>query len=86
MVGASVNKDQLDSAMGSNTLQLKRQFDDAVAINDYLVRTPNEDLLAMGYIQSEIDTMKSAYADLAYGKTNSFDSSPHVKKLYGMGL
>lgn len=85
MLGIQVDRLALDSRAGDIALTLKRAYDQAVALNEFLVRTPDTDLEALGFTAPEIATLKSAFADLAFGKENSFDSSAHVKLLYGMG-
>lgn len=86
MPGIPVSHTQLNDQIGQIALRLKQAFDDAVNINNYLVATPDDDLLALGFTQDEINIIKSAYADLAFSKVNSFDSSNFVKKLYGLGI
>lgn len=86
MVGQQVTRSQLDSLVGTVAIELKRRYEDAVSINEFLLRIQASDLIAMGYTQPEVDIIKSAMADLAYGKVNSFDSSTFVKQLYGLGV
>lgn len=86
MLGIQVTKDQINAAAGNIALELKRKYDDAVSFNAFLLRTQNSDLISLGFTQPEVDIIKSAYADLAYGKINSFDSSTFIKQLYGTGI
>lgn len=85
MIGLQVTKEQLNSQIGDVTLILKRNYERAVSINDFLLRTSDSDLIALGFTQGEVDTMKTAFADLAYQKVTAFDSSQPVKLLYGLG-
>lgn len=71
--------------IGDVTLILKRQYERAVAINEFMLRTSDADLITMGFSQGEVTIIKSAFADLAYQKIQSFDSSSFVKQLYGLG-
>ncbi len=86
MVGIQVSKTQINATAGEIAAKLKAQFDDAVALNEFFLRTANADLLELGFTQAEIDVLKSALADLAYMKGTSFDASAFVKQLYGMGV
>lgn len=86
MIGESITQGQLNQAAGTVTLELKRNYDRAVAINEFLLRTSDADLIALGFTQAEVTTIKSAFADLAYQKTQAFDSSTFVKQLYGLGI
>lgn len=86
MIGKQESKNSLNNQAGEIAIVLKRVYDDAVAFNEFLLRTSDADLTAMGFTQPEIDTLKSAFADLAYQKYQAFDSSQHVKKLYGTGI
>lgn len=85
MIGKQENKDSLNQQAGSIALRLKKGYDDAVNFNDFLLRTPDADLISLGFIQGEVDILKSAFADLAYQKSQAFDSSTFVKQLYGTG-
>lgn len=71
--------------IGDVALILKRQYERAVAINEFMIRTSEADLITLGFSQGEVTTIKLAFADLAYQKIQSFDSSQHVKQLYGLG-
>lgn len=86
MLGIQVTKLNIMSACGDAALIIKREYEKCVSINEFLIRTPNSDLLALGFTQPEIDVIKSAMADLAFQKSSAFDSSSFVKQLYGMGI
>lgn len=86
MVGQQITKEELNRMMGDNTIILHREYVKAVSIHEFFDRTPDSDLINLGFLQSEINTMKSAYADLAFQKTSAFDSSASVKLLYGTGI
>jgi hypothetical protein len=86
VLGILVTRDNLNTAIGDVTLSLKRGYDRAVAIKEFLDRTPDPELIALGFTAGEVASIKSAFADLAFQKTSAFDSSPHVKGLYGMGF
>jgi len=85
-IGIGVTKGDISYICGQICLQLKINFDKAVNVNAFLLTQTDEVLIEMGFIQGEIDTIKSALADLAYMKETAFNSSPHVKLLYGMGI
>lgn len=85
MIGIQVTKDQLNTQMGEVALNLKRNYERAVSINDFLLRTVDADLINLGFSQGEVNTMKSAFADLSFQKASAFDSSQPVKLIYGLG-
>lgn len=86
MIGQQITKDQLNQLMGDNTTILHREYIKAVSIKEFFDRTSDATLVALGFVQSEVNIMKSAYADLAFQKTSAFDSSQNVKLLYGTGI
>ena len=85
MVGLQITKEQLNQQIGDVTLILKRNYDKCVSINEFLLRTSDFDLVALGFSSNEVSIIKSAFADLAFQKVNAFDSSTFVKQLYGIG-
>lgn len=86
MAGIAPTAADIQYAAGQTALRLKQAYEDAVSINTYLLATPDADLVALGIPQSDVTILKSAYADLAYQKAQSFDSSTPVKRLVGLGI
>lgn len=86
MAGLNPTAIDIQYACGHVALNLKKFYQDAVSLNDYLVATPDATLIALGISQADVTLLKSAYADLAFQKTSAFDSSTFVKQLVGLGL
>lgn len=63
-VGLPANKADWDNRSGSLAVQLRDTFAAIQRFRTLLVATPDANLIALGYVQAEIDTMKSAYLDL----------------------
>lgn len=86
MAGLSPSAADVQYAAGQCALKLKQSYEDAVSINAYLLATSDADLVALGIPQTDVTTLKSAFADLAFQKVASFDSSQPVKRLVGLGI
>ena len=86
MAGASPSAADIQYAAGQIALNLKKYYADAVSLNDFLLRTPDAALVALGILQADVTILKSALADLAYQKASAFDSSVPVKQLWGLGI
>lgn len=86
MPGVKPSANDIQYAAGQTALGLKKYYDNAVALNDYFLRTTDEELIAIGISQEDVTILKSALADLAYQKAQAFDSSQPVKRLWGMGI
>lgn len=86
MIGLPVSKTQLNDKVGQLALTLKKAFDDAVSINNFLLQTPDATLVSLGFEQTDVTILKTALADLAYMKVTAFDASPSVKQLWGLGV
>ncbi len=86
MAGISPSAADIQYAAGHTALKLKLAYEDAVSINDFLLATSDADLVTLGISQADVTVLKSAFADLAYQKGASFDSSQPVKRLVGLGI
>jgi len=63
-VGLPVTKDEIDSRAGDTARAFQRSFEDVYTMQTYLEATPNPDLVALGYTDQEVATLKTAFADL----------------------
>lgn len=64
-VGLPVTKAEIDARAGDIARGFQKAFGDVVTMQQFLVATSNDDLLAAGYTDPEIATLKTAYADLS---------------------
>lgn len=91
MVGLLVSASQLNQRAGQIAQDLRRNFEDAVQLNAWLLANPvvsGTDPLTLepfSLSAGDASTLRTAYADLSYMKGASFDSSADVKKLWGIG-
>ena len=63
-VGLPVTKDEVDTRSGDIARAFQRAFADVLTMQGYLAATPNADLVALGYTDQEVATLKTAYVDL----------------------
>ena len=63
-VGLPVTKDEIDTRAGDLSRTFQRAFGDVVTMQSFLVATPNADLVALGYTDDEVASLKTAFADL----------------------
>jgi hypothetical protein len=63
-VGLPVTKTEIDSRSGDIARGFQRSFEDVGTMQTYLASTANADLIALGYSDQEVATLKSAFADL----------------------
>lgn len=95
MIGVPVTMPGFNALIGENCLILKQQYDVAVGVNTWLLAHPPVNVgdamvdpltvEPFSYSEEEAATIRSAYGDLAYQKAAAFDTSTHVKKIYGVG-
>jgi hypothetical protein len=62
-IGITVNKAQLDNDMGQAAVTLLNAFRRIQELHQDLLVTPDATLIAMGYVQAEVNTIKSAFTD-----------------------
>jgi hypothetical protein len=93
-VGLPVTKDEIDSRAGDLARAFQRAFGDVVTMQMYLEATANPDLIALGYTDQEVATLKSAFADLTQLGTiwtgsaalaTAKDFRTFVRQLWGVG-
>jgi hypothetical protein len=63
-VGLPVTKDEIDSRAGDIARQFQRLFGDVVTMQQYLLATPNPDLIELGYTDQDVAALKTAFTDL----------------------
>ena len=86
MAGLNPTAADVQYAAGQISQNLKKYYQDAVSLNDFLLRTPDADLVTLGISREDVTILKNAFADLAYQKATAFDSSTAVKQLWGLGI
>jgi hypothetical protein len=93
-VGLPVTKDELDARAGDIARQFQRSFSDVVTLQEYLVATPDADLIALGYTDAEVASLKTAFTDLmqlanlwigAEALPAAKDFRVFVRRLWGVG-
>lgn len=92
-VGLPVTKAEIDTRSGDIARAFQRSFEDVLTMQTYLESTPNPDLVALGYTDQEVATLKTAFADLTeLGSiwsggpgTVPKDYRTFVRQLWGVG-
>jgi hypothetical protein len=93
-VGLAVTKDEIDARSGDISRAFQRLFGDVVTLQQYLLSTPTEDLIALGYTDNEVAVLKTAFTDLTelaniwIGQSALAapkDFRAFVKQLWGVG-
>jgi len=92
-VGLAVTKTEIDSRSGDIARGFQKAFEDVLTMQTYLEATPNPDLVALGYTDQEVATLKTAFADLTeLGSiwsggpgTVPKDYRTFVRQLWGVG-
>ena len=93
-VGLAVTKQELDSRAGDISRQFQASFEDVVTMQNYLTATVDTDLVALGYTEGDVATLKTAFADLmqlgriwtgAEALAAPKDFRTFVRRLWGVG-
>ena len=63
-VGLAVTKQEIDARAGDLGRTFQKAFEDVGTLKGYLDATPNPDLVALGYTDQEVATLKTAVTDL----------------------
>ncbi len=63
-VGFPSSKNDLDSRLGQLAVTLRNDLTEIRRLKAYLDTQTDGNLLALGYIQAEVNTLRSAYVDL----------------------
>lgn len=84
--GKVMSKVEMDAIVATHPAELVQLFTRIMRMKDWLDGQTNNDLIALGYVQSDVDRIKSAYSDLAALKT-TYDTtrSSFTKLLMGPG-
>ena len=64
-VGLAVTKTEIDTRAGDIARGFQANFENVATMQTYLEATPNADLIALGYTDQEVATLKTAFADLS---------------------
>jgi hypothetical protein len=93
-VGLPTNKLDIDSKAGSIAVRLRDVFQEIQYTQAWLAGQPDADLVALGYTQAEVNTLKSALSDLDQLRTiftgnatlaTAKDFRTFAKRLCGLG-
>jgi len=93
-VGLPVTKAEIDTRAGDIARAFQKNFEDVLTMQTYLEATPNPDLVALGYSDQEVATLKTAFADLSqlsriWAGTEALaapkDFRTFVRQLWGVG-
>ena len=93
-VGFPVAKQDIDQNAGDIARRFQASFDDVATMSGFLNRTADTDLVALGYTEAEVATLKTAFADLAqlgriWGGLDplpaAHDFRVFVSRLWGVG-
>jgi hypothetical protein len=85
MPGQSVTMQDLNFKSGEITSWLNEYFNQAMEIKQYFDIVGKAGLVALGFTDTDADILISAFNDLETAKA-SFDASPFVKQVYGLGI
>lgn len=93
-VGLPVTKTEIDQRAGDIARTFQGTFEDVATMQTYLEATPNADLVALGYSDQDVATLKTAFADLMqlgriWGGAEALaapkDFRTFVRQLWGVG-
>jgi hypothetical protein len=93
-VGLPVTKAEIDTRAGDLARAFQDHFADVATMQTYLEATPNADLIALGYTDQEVATLKTAFTDLSQlakiwagleGLPAAKDFRTFVRQLWGVG-
>lgn len=93
-VGLPVTKQEIDTRAGDIAREFQRNFKDVATLQMYLEATPNADLVALGYTDQEVATLKTAFVDLtqlgaiwvgSQALADPKDFRTFVRQLWGVG-
>ena len=93
-VGLPVTKGEVDTRAGDLARSFQQAFENVATMQTYLEATPNADLVALGYTDQEVATLKTAFADLTQLTTiwtgtaalpAAKDFRIFVRQLWGVG-
>lgn len=94
-IGLNPTKAEIDSTIGNLARQVQEHFARVTTIKFYLDGTLDAELIAKGYLQAEVNTIKSAFTDLAQLNTLYIggatlgvakDFRAFTKLLWGLGV
>lgn len=93
-VGLPVTKTEIDTRAGDIARAFQKNFEDVLTMQTYLEGAPNADLVALGYTDQEVATLKTAFVDLTQLSTiwsgqaalaAEKDFRAFVRQLWGVG-
>jgi len=93
-VGNAPSKTEVDTRSGDISRAFQRAFNDVLTLKGYLDSTADADLIALGYTQDEVTSLKTAWNDLFQlstiwtGQANlaaAKDFRTFVRRIWGVG-
>lgn len=92
-VGLPVTKDEINARAGDIARSFQAAFENVLTMQTYLEATPNPDLVALGFSDQDVATLKTAFTDLTeLGSiwsggpgTVPKDYRTFVRQLWGVG-
>jgi len=93
-VGLPITKQEVDTRSGDLARAFQAAFNDVGTLKGFLDATPNADLVALGYTDQEVATLKTAVSDLWQLTTiwtgdaalpTAKDFRTFVRQLWGVG-
>ena len=94
MLGLGTTQTEINGRAGDLARSFQRSFDQVAMLKSFLDATPDANLVAMGFLQSEVTVLKSAVTDLAQFSTIWTGQQPlaapkdftvFVRQLWGIG-
>jgi hypothetical protein len=93
-VGLAVSKQEIDARAGDTARAFQKAFSDVLTMKGFLDRTPDADLVGLGYTEEEVTDLKTAWVDLFRLETifvgqaalvDPYDFRTFVQRLWGVG-
>jgi len=93
-VGLPVTKSEIDARAGDLARAFQNAFGDVLTMQSFLTRTVDADLVALGYTEGDVATLKTAFTDLEQLATIWAGGAPlpaakdfrvFVSRLWGVG-
>lgn len=65
MIGYPTDKATVDARVGNAVIALRNQLEDAQRIKAWIDTQTDAQLIALGYVQADVDVLRPAFTDLA---------------------
>jgi hypothetical protein len=93
-VGLAASKTEVDARAGDICRAFQKSFTDVLTMKGYLDRTADADLVALGYTETEVTDLKTAWNDLyqlttiwtgTAAQATPYDFRQFVQRIWGVG-